>query len=64
MTVQREGFKQSQLAKITVDIGANIEENFSLDTGSVQESITVNSEANTVDTLSATVSSSRHWRAH
>jgi hypothetical protein len=57
MAVRREGFRQSQLAKVTVDVGANIEENFSLDTGSVQESITVNSEANTVDTLSATVSS-------
>jgi len=55
--VQREGFKQAQLAKVTVDVGAHIEENFKLEIGSVKESVTVASEANLVDTVSSTVSS-------
>ena len=57
ITVQKEGFKQSQLDKVTVDVGANLEENFKLDVGSVKESVTVASEANTVDTVSSTISS-------
>ncbi|MGA2213283.1 MAG: carboxypeptidase-like regulatory domain-containing protein, partial [Bryobacteraceae bacterium] len=55
--VQREGFKQAQLAKVTVDVGAHLEENFKLEIGSVKESVTVASEANVVDTVSSTVSS-------
>jgi hypothetical protein len=57
ITVQKEGFKQSQLTKVTVDVGASLEENFKLDLGSVKESVTVASEANMVDTVSSTVSS-------
>lgn len=55
--VQREGFKQAQLAKVTVNVGAHLEENFKLEIGSVKESVTVASEANVVDTVSSTVSS-------
>jgi hypothetical protein len=57
ISVQKEGFKQSQLAKLTVDVGSHIDENFRLDVGSVKESVTVASEATVVDTVSATVSS-------
>jgi hypothetical protein len=52
ITVQKQGFKQSQLAKVSVDVGANVEENFRLDPGSIREEMTVVNEANTVDTLS------------
>src|ERR1700722_13875707 len=56
LTVQKEGFKQSQINKVTVDVGANLEENLKLDLGSVKESVTVASEASQVDTLSSTIS--------
>ncbi|HUO31833.1 MAG TPA: TonB-dependent receptor [Bryobacteraceae bacterium] len=56
LTVQKEGFKQSQLDKVTVDVGANLQENFTLALGSVKESVTVASEASQVDTVSSTVS--------
>jgi hypothetical protein len=56
LMVQKEGFKQSQINKVTVDVGANLEENLKLDLGSVKESVTVASEAGQVDTVSSTVS--------
>lgn len=56
MAVQKEGFKQAQLARVSVEVAATIEENFRLDLGSIREEMTVVSEANTVDTLSSALS--------
>jgi hypothetical protein len=54
--VRREGFKQAEIARLTVNVGDHIEENFALEVG-VKEAVTVESESALVDTLSSTISS-------
>ena len=55
--VQKEGFKKTEVTKLTVNVGDHIEENFRLEIGSVREAVTVEAGAILVDTLSSTVSS-------
>ena len=57
VTVQKEGFKQAEVVKLTVDVGAQLENNFKLEVGSVKEAVTVESESSLVDTVSSAVSS-------
>ena len=57
LTVEREGFKKAEVARLTVNVGDHIEESFRLEVGSVREAVTVEAGAGLVDTLSSTVSS-------
>ena len=54
---KREGFKQAEVVKLTVNVGDQLQNNFKLEVGSVKEAVTVESESSLVDTLSSTVSS-------
>jgi hypothetical protein len=51
LSVQKEGFKQAEIVKLTVDVGAQLANNFKLEVGSVKEAVTVESESSLVDTL-------------
>jgi hypothetical protein len=57
LTVQKDGFKQAEVVKLTVDVGAQLENNFKLEVGSVKDAVTVESESSLVDTVSSAVSS-------
>jgi hypothetical protein len=48
MDVQREGFKKTEVTKLTVNVGDHIEENFRLEIGSVREAVTVEGGATLV----------------
>src|ERR1700722_16558726 len=57
LSIQKEGFKQAEVVKLTVDVGAQLENDFKLEVGSVKEAVTVESESSLVDTVSSAVSS-------
>src|ERR1700733_5637034 len=57
VAVQKEGFKKTEVARLTVNVGDHIEESFKLEVGAVSDAVTVEGAASLVDTLSATVSS-------
>lgn len=57
MSVKSPGFKQADAQNLTVDVGSTLEQNFQLEIGSVQESITVEASEPLVNTVNATVSS-------
>ncbi|MGD0132095.1 MAG: TonB-dependent receptor [Bryobacteraceae bacterium] len=57
VTVQKEGFKQAEVVKLTVNVGDQLANNFKLEVGSVKEAVTVESESSLVDTVSSAVSS-------
>ena len=54
---KKEGFKQAEVVKLTVNVGDQLENNFKLEVGSVKEAVTVESESSLVDTVSSAVSS-------
>jgi hypothetical protein len=57
LSIQKEGFKQAEVVKLSVDVGAQLENDFKLEVGSVKEAVTVESESSLVDTVSSAVSS-------
>src|SRR3984957_2744455 len=57
LSIQKEGFKQAEVVKLTVDVGAQLENDFKLEVCSVKEAVTVESESSLVDTVSSAVSS-------
>lgn len=56
MAVQSPGFKQAQAQNVIVDVGSQLTQNFQLELGSVQESVTVQTTESLVNTLSSEVS--------
>ena len=56
MDVEKAGFKLLQLTGITVNVQDNLEENLRLSVGAVSETITVEANAENVNTTDATVS--------
>jgi Carboxypeptidase regulatory-like domain/TonB dependent receptor len=56
ISVKREGFKQTELTGITVNVGDHLENNFKLEVGSVRDEVTVESTSSMVDTVSSTLS--------
>ena len=56
ITVRKEGFKQVDLLGMIVNVQDHIEQNFKLQLGSVSESITVQSDALTMNTTDGSVS--------
>ena len=57
VSVQKEGFKQAEVVKLTVNVGDQLANNFKLEVGSIKEAVTVESESSLVDTVSSAVSS-------
>ncbi len=56
MTVRQPGFKEIATREFSLDVQAKAEQNFSLEVGSAEETVTVNANALTIDTQDATVS--------
>lgn len=54
--VEHAGFKASDLVGLTVNVQDNLEENFRLEAGSITETVTVDSDANNLNTTDASVS--------
>src|SRR5215472_16875719 len=57
MAARREGFKQTEVSDLLIEVGSQLEQNFQLDVGSVRESVTIEAAEPLVNTVSATVSS-------
>jgi outer membrane receptor protein involved in Fe transport len=57
IAVRAPGFKQGEVSDLLVEVGSRVEQNFSLEVGSVREAVTIEAAEPLVNTLSATVSS-------